>query len=233
MRRVLGCVLPLLIGWLLLTGGTAVHAAPVPYMLPTPTEAPVFTQEPVPAAYRAAMTGLSWKKGAPVSLDSLRLLKVGYMGFDGRAMQGELVMHQAVAEEVLAIFRELYDAGYPIRRVSLVDWYGADDTRSMEADNTSAFNFRPVAGSTSLSKHSYGIAIDINPVENPYVKGDYLSPAVGKPFRDRSLAGAGMIIPGDPCHLAFVNRGWVWGGDWKTLKDYQHFEKPLDLKLLQ
>lgn len=213
--------------------GAALPPPVVPYMLPTPEPIPVFTAEPLPEAYRAAMTGVSWKQGAPVPLDKLRLLKVGYMGFDGRSMQGELVMHQAVADELLAIFKELYAAGYPIRRISIVDWYGGDDTRSMEADNTSGFNFRQVAGSTSLSKHSYGIAIDLNPVENPYIKGSYLSPGVGAPYRDRTLAASGMIIPGDPCHKAFVSRGWTWGGDWKTLKDYQHFEKPLALESLQ
>lgn len=203
------------------------------FQLPFETQTPVFTSESIPEAYRLAMTGLSWKKECPVPLEKLRLLKVGYIGFDGRSMQGELVVHQAVAEEMTAIFRELYTAGYPLRQLVLVDHYSADDTLSMDADNTSAFNYRPVAGSTNLSKHSYGIALDINPVENPYVKGSYVSPLAGKAFTDRTQVLPGMIIPGDPCHQAFTSRGWTWGGNWRTLKDYQHFEKPLKLEDLK
>lgn len=209
------------------------QAAQTPIRQPFETQTPVFSSESVPEAYRTAMTGLSWKAGCPVSLDKLRLLKVGYVGFDGRRMQGELVVHQAVADELTAIFRELYAAGYPLHHIELVDSYGADDTRSMEADNTSAFNFRQVTGSQKLSKHSYGIAIDINPVENPYVKGEYISPAAGSAFTDRTVVRPGMILPGDACHKAFASRGWTWGGNWKTLKDYQHFEKPLDVTTLK
>lgn len=200
---------------------------PLPFAKPYGNGWPEFVVEPLSPEYRQAMTGLSWKAGSPVSLDDLCLVKVGYVGFDTRIMQGELVVHRQVAQEVSDIFRELLAAGYPMRRVSLVDWYGADDTLSMDADNTSAFNFRAVAGTSSLSKHSYGLAIDINPVENPFIKGSVVSPEAGKPYQDRALVLPGMIIPGDPCHLAFVRRGWTWGGDWKTMKDYQHFEKPI------
>lgn len=206
-----------------------VPAAASPFETPYAVMTPVFAVEAVPEHYRAAMTGVSWKKECPVPMDKLRRVKVGYIGYDGQVMQGELIVHQSVSEEIAEIFKELLAAGYPIKGVSVVDLYQGDDTLSMEADNTSAFNFRPVAGSTSLSKHSYGIAIDINPIENPYIKGNYISPLAGKAFADRTLILPGMIIPGDPCHAAFVSRGWVWGGNWKTMKDYQHFEKPLKL----
>lgn len=214
-----------IVGW--------VYAESTPFSAPYGTNEPAFSIEPIPAAYRQGMNGLSWKADCPVSLDELRRVRIGYVGFDSRIMQGELVVHRAIAEEVSEIFRELLAAGYPIRSVSVVDRYQADDTASMNADNTSAFNYRPVAGSTSLSKHSYGIAIDINPVENPYIKGSTLSPQGGKLYADRTLVLPGMIIPGDPCHLAFIRRGWTWGGDWKTMKDYQHFEKPLAVEALK
>ncbi len=211
----------------------AKETAKSPFLTPVETKEPVFTVAALPSEYGKAMNGVSWKKGCPVALGSLRLVKVGYVGFDGRVMQGELVVHKTVAAEVAEIFKELYEAGYPIRSVSLVDRYNGDDTASMEADNSSAFNYRKVEGSSSLSKHSYGIAVDINPVENPYIKGKYITPAAGKEYTDRTRPFPGMVVPGDPCHQAFVGRGWTWGGNWKILKDYQHFEKPMNLKKLK
>lgn len=208
-------------------------ASKAPFLEPVKTDAPVFSVDSLPVEYGKAMKGLSWKEGCPVSLGNLRRVRVGYISFDGQRMQGELVVHHSVAIEVRDIFKELYEAGYPIKRVSLVDCYGADDNTSMDADNTSAFNYRPVAGSKTLSKHSYGIALDINPIENPYIKGKDVSPLGGKAYTDRAQVLPGMIIFGDPCYRAFISRGWVWGGDWKTLKDYQHFEKPMQLNTLE
>ena len=179
------------------------------------------------------MMGLSWKKSCPVALKNLRLVRTGYIELDGRTMQGELVVHKTVAKEVLAIFKDLYAAGYPIANMALVDHYGADDDASMASDNTSAFNYRKATGSSKLSPHSYGIAIDINPVENPYIKGDVVSPPAGKDYTDRAAGRPGMVVPGDACHKAFVERGWVWGGNWKTLKDYQHFEKNIKVSTLK
>lgn len=208
-------------------------ASKSPFLSPAESKAPSFGVATLPAEYCKAMNGVSWKKGCPVSLQNLRLVKVGYIGFNGKSMQGELVVHKAVAEDVSEIFKELYAAGYPVKSVRLVDFYDGDDTHSMEADNSSAFNYRKVDGSASLSKHSYGIAVDINPVENPYIKGKLVSPAAGKEFTDRSKSLPGMIMAGDPCYKAFTSRGWIWGGDWKTLKDYQHFEKPLKTSSLK
>lgn len=200
-----------------------------PFSLPSLAATPVFKVESLPESYRIAMNGVSWNAKCPVTMDKLRRVKVGYMGFDGRSMQGELVVHQSVSDEIVTIFKELYAAGYPIKSIAVVDIYKGDDTLSMDADNTSAFNYRPVTGAKTLSKHSYGIAIDINPIENPYIKGDVLSPEAGRNYTDRSRILQGMVIAGDPCHQAFTSRGWIWGGNWKTLKDYQHFEKPLKL----
>ncbi len=200
-----------------------------PFALPSLAATPVFKVESIPESYRIAMNGVSWNAKCPVPMDKLRRVKVGYMGFDGQSMQGELVVHQSVSDEIVTIFKELYAAGYPIKSIAMVDIYKGDDTLSMDADNTSAFNYRPVTGSKTLSKHSYGIAIDINPIENPYVKGEVISPAAGRNYTDRSRILPGMIIAGDPCFQAFTSRGWIWGGNWKTLKDYQHFEKPLKL----
>lgn len=179
--------------------------------------------------FKGSITDVSWKEGCPVSLDDLRYVQVLYKGFDDSVHIGGIVVHYKVAEEILEIFKELYDVAYMIERIRPIYHYTADDDLSMEANNTSAFNYRVVEGSTNLSKHSYGIAIDINPVQNPYVRGDHVSPEAGNAYLDRSLPKQGMILAGDPCYEAFVSRDWTWGGHWNTMKDYQHFQKNIDL----
>ena len=165
--------------------------------------------------------------GCPVALADLRYLRMSYVGFDGRAHLGEMVVHEQYVGPVTRAFRELYDAGWPIRRMRLVDDYAGDDERSMAADNTSGFNCRRVAGSSSWSAHAYGAAVDINPLENPYVTGGSVSPSAGRRFAsvDRSAgahAGPGVIISGGPVVKAFARIGWSWGGNWSP-GDYQHF----------
>jgi hypothetical protein len=172
---------------------------------------------------REAMTGVSWHQGCPVPLRNLRLVRVTYVGFDGQAHGGRLVVHRRWAEDVLGVFRRLYARGFPIRRVRPVDRYGADDRASMRHDNTSAFNCRYVSGTTTWSQHAYGRAIDINPVENPYVVGSRVSPRRGRAFLDRSDVRAGMVVRGDVVWRAFRRIGWEWGGAWSSSKDYQHF----------
>jgi hypothetical protein len=173
---------------------------------------------------RQLMTGRSWHPGCPVPLRDLRLVRLTYVGFDGRAHQGELVVHRWYAEDFVRVFRRLYDARYPIRRMRLVDRYDADDDRSMEADNTSAFNCRLRAGSTTeWSQHAYGRAIDMNPVENPFVTPTHVSPPAGVAYLDRSQQLAGMIHAHDPVWWAFHAIGWAWGGTWTGTIDYQHF----------
>jgi hypothetical protein len=170
------------------------------------------------------MTGVSWHPGCPVGFADLRLLTVSRWGFDGRAHRGRLVVHRDQARPIIGVMRSLYRHRFPIRRMRLVDAYGADDHRSMNADNTSAFNCRTVAGTDRWSEHAYGRAIDLNPIENPYVTGaGYVSPPAGAPFARRSRRAEGLVHRGGAALRAFASAGWAWGGDWPWPKDYQHF----------
>jgi hypothetical protein len=150
-------------------------------------------------------------------------VRVTYRGFDGPPHHGRLAVHRRWADEILVVFRRLYRSGFPIRRVRLVDRFGADDRDSMRHDNTSAFNCRYVAGTTTWSQHAYGRAVDINPVENPYVDGTHVSPRRGRRYLDRTDIRPGMIVRGDVVVRAFRRIGWGWGGRWTSAKDYQHF----------
>lgn len=173
---------------------------------------------------RQRMVGSSWHRGCPVPLRDLRLLKLRTFGFDGRVKAGRLVVHETAAPRMVKVFRRLFEVRFPIRRMRLVDAYGADDHRSMDADNTSAFNCREVAGRPGVwSRHAFGRAIDINPIENPYVSGGHVSPAKGRPFARRSPLRKGMIPPRGHVVRAFAATGWEWGGNWSDQKDYQHF----------
>ena len=165
----------------------------------------------------------SWHRGCPVPLRDLRLIRLTYWGFDGTSRRGELVAHRDAAEDLVVVFRRLYAARYPIRRMRRIDFYGASDDRSLAADNTSAFNCRTVAGTTRWSEHAYGRAIDINPVENPYVIGSHVSPESGRRYVDRRKRLPGMIHDGDAVERAFSSVGWGWGGHWSSPTDYQHF----------
>jgi D-alanyl-D-alanine carboxypeptidase-like protein len=172
---------------------------------------------------REWMTGSSWRPGCPVPLRNLRLVKVTYNGFDDTAQRGRLVVHRRWADEVLGVFRRLYRVGFAIHRVRLVDRFGADDRASMRHDNTSAFNCRYVRGTTTWSQHAYGRAIDLNPVENPYVDGSNVRPRRGRRFLDRTDVRPGMVVRGVAVVRAFRRIGWGWGGNWSTAKDWQHF----------
>jgi hypothetical protein len=177
---------------------------------------------PIGPARRARMTS-SWQPGCPVPLEDLRLLTLRHWGFDGRVRRGELVVHEDEARPVVRAFRELFRARFRIERMELVDAYDGDDERSMAANNTSAFNCRGVPGSTAWSEHAYGRAIDINPIQNPEVRNGEVSPATGRAFVDRPRAARGMVLAGGPVVGAFAAIGWGWGGDWRSLRDYQHF----------
>jgi len=180
--------------------------------------------EPLSSHLRERMTGVSWHRGCPVGFDRLRLLRVTHWGFDGEVRRGRLVVHRDSARPMLRTMRRLYELRFPIRRMRLVDAYGADDHRSMAADNTSAFNCRTVAGTDRWSEHAYGHAIDVNPVENPYVTSDgYVSPPAGAPYMDRSQREPGLIHRRGPVVAAFAANDWAWGGNWPWPKDYQHF----------
>lgn len=191
---------------------------------PPPPGAPVPAFRAQTFSVSAAMLPSTWHAGCPVSPSSLRRVTVNYWGFDGRVHVGDLIVHRDVAAAMVLVLHRLYDIRYPIHRIHPVDDYGGRDDRSMAADNTSAFNCRRVTGSTTVwSEHSYGKAIDINPVENPYVKGTTVLPSAGRPYTNRRLAVPAVLHAGDPVVGAFAAVGWSWGGAWHSLKDYQHF----------
>ena len=168
----------------------------------------------------------SWRPGCPVGPKRLRLLIVNHRGFDGEVKTGRLVVARNKAGPVVRVMRRMFRAEYPIKRMQLVDEYGGSDRRSMNANNTSAFNCRTATGSSSWSEHAYGRAIDVNPVQNPYVSpSGRVLPKRGRPFVDRSRRHPAMIRPGDRVVRAFASIGWSWGGAWTSLKDYQHFSQ--------
>ena len=163
----------------------------------------------------------TWRSGCPVPLRDLRYLRVSFVRLDGTAGYGRMMVHEDVARSVVGVFRALYEQRFPIRRMRLVDAYQGSDDASMAADNTSAFNCRRVTGGTSWSEHSYGRAIDVNPVQNPYVAGSTVQPPAGASYVDRSPLRKGMVTRS--VRSAFAAIGWSWGGSWTTKKDYQHF----------
>ncbi|MFL6136202.1 MAG: M15 family metallopeptidase [Frankiaceae bacterium] len=171
----------------------------------------------------AADLGASWHPGCPVPPRELRSVRLGYWGFDKVAHRGTLVVRAYAVSNVVKAFRTLYAARFPIRRVRPLSVYGGDDDASMAANNTSAFNCRRVSGSTAWSQHSYGRAVDLNPVQNPYVRNGQVSPPAGVKYLDRSWVRPGMAVAGGVAVRAFAAIGWGWGGSWHSLKDYQHF----------
>jgi D-alanyl-D-alanine carboxypeptidase len=177
----------------------------------------------LPPSVRERIVGSSWQSGCPVPLRKLRLVRVSIHRFDGGTRLGRLILHRRAAPKIVVVMHQLYRHGYPIRRMRLVDAYGADDERSMAADNTSAFNCRVVAGTSSWSMHAYGLALDLNPIENPYVSGSHVSPAAGAPYADRTSTDPAVIHAGDAVVRAFRSVGWGWGGSWTGARDYQHF----------
>ena len=185
---------------------------------------PSFTAARLSSADVRRMVGTSWHRGCPVALADLRLVTATYWGFDKRAHTGRIVVHRDVAADVLAVLRRLYAARFAIRRMVPVDAYGGSDYRSIEADNTSAFNCRYVDGTTRWSEHAYGRAIDLNPIENPYVtsSGTTSHPASRRYLR-RAPYRPGMAVEGGAVVRAFDAVGWGWGGRWSGARDYQHF----------
>lgn len=183
----------------------------------------------IPDDIFAKMQGKSYKEDCTVPREDLRYVHVRHMGFDGEAKDGELVVNKAIADDVLAIFEELYKADYPIEKVRLVDEYDADDKASMSDNNSSAFNFRFISHTTRISKHGLGMAVDINTRYNPYVKtvdGKLsIEPANGADYVDRSKDFPHKIDHEDLCYKLFKEHGFTWGGDWTHSKDYQHFER--------
>jgi len=176
------------------------------------------------------INGNSYKEECPVKEIDLRYIELNYIDFDGKTQTGELIVHYKVAYSIVKIFRELYNIGYPIRRMSLVSDFKGNDFNSIEADNTSAFNCRNIAGTNRWSNHAYGKAIDINPIENPYIsRSGKISHKKSLKYRKRihisnTSADHAIILSNDKIRKIFTKYGWSWGGYWKSIKDYQHFE---------
>jgi hypothetical protein len=181
--------------------------------------------KPIAGKVRRQVTGSSWHRGCPVPRSKLRLVAVNHWDFNGKIDRGRLIVKRSMAPRMVEAMRALFRHRFPIRRMRLVDHYGADDHRSMNADNTSAFNCREVAGQPGTwSQHAYGRAIDLNPRENPYVTSSgFVSPPACAPYADRSRHAKGMVHRGDRAFEAFARIGWEWGGDWNYPKDFQHF----------
>lgn len=184
----------------------------------------VFAVSELSQEMAAYITGNSWKEDGPIALEDLRHVTVTHLDFTGAACRGELIVHAQLAQEVADIFRELYAAGFPVAQVGLIELYGCDDAASMAAGNSSCLNTRKIAGTDRWSNHSWAAAVDINPVQNPYVTAAAALPT--QEYLDRSDLRPGMIVEGDACYNAFTSRGWIWGGHWPN-PDYQHFEKAL------
>lgn len=200
---------------LALTTATGGHAAAAPEF--------VGGISPLPAVVKQRMTPSVWRPGCPVPLERLRRVVVTHRMFSGGARRGIVVVNVDVARRTLDAFRALYEAGVPIRRMRPIEAYGGDDFRSIEADNTSAFNCRPATGSTRWSQHAYGRAIDVNPIENPYVSGGSTAHRASIPYLDRGRVRPGMAVEGGPLVAAFDAVGFGWGGRWSGVTDYQHF----------
>lgn len=195
-----------------------------------------FYYEPLTDEVKKRITGISYpENGCTVPYEDLAYVGLVYLDFDGVEQTGELICNQAVARDMVEIFYELYRNDYRIESVRLIDEYDGDDTASMADNNTSCFNYRVVDGTTNLSKHAYGLAIDVNPYYNPYVvynkngTGDtYISPPGSEVYADRSQSFPYKIDESDLCYRLFTEHGFTWGGNWNSTKDYQHFQKKLD-----
>ena len=178
----------------------------------------------------ARIYGKSFKEDCTLPREDLRYLHVLHTDLNGVEHEGEMIVNYHIAQDVLDILRQLYEAKYPIERIRLVDDYGADDELSMEANNSSAFNFRFISHTTRVSKHGLGLAVDINTLYNPYTKTvdgvRIVEPVTGEPYLDREADFPYKIDHEDLCCKLFLERGFEWGGDWEDRKDYQHFEIP-------
>ncbi|MEE0960180.1 MAG: M15 family metallopeptidase [Lachnospiraceae bacterium] len=182
----------------------------------------------IPNEIFALMQGKSYKDNCTVPYEDLRYVHILHKDFEGNTKEGELVVNRLIAEDILEIFRELYNQSYPIEKVKLVDEYNADDEASMSDNNSSAFNFRFISYTTTISKHGLGLAIDINTLYNPYVKtvngALNIEPANATEYVDRDKEFEHKIDHNDLCYRLFTEHGFEWGGDWNSAKDYQHFE---------
>jgi D-alanyl-D-alanine carboxypeptidase len=189
---------------------------------------PVFRINKLPPAWTARIAQTTWHAGCPVPISDLRALTVSYWDFQAKPQTGLLVVNKETAKNLRWIFKKLYRHGFLIQRIDPVEDYGGNDERSMEANNTSAFNCRDITlHPGKFSNHSWGRAIDINPLTNPYVKQSIVLPGGGREYLDRNRTYIGGILADSYIVRLFRKKGWMWGGDWRDRQDYQHFEKPV------
>ena len=193
-------------------------------------KAQVFSVQPIPDSVFLRMKGRSWPEGCTVHRADLRYLRLSHFDAEKKEHVGEMVCNKAIANDLLEIFRELYRQKYPIQRIRLIDDYEAEDERSMRDNNTSCFCYRTVSGTTKLSKHATGMAVDINTLYNPYVRTGkdgrrIVEPATATEYVDRRKSFPYKIVKGDLLYRLFLQHGFTWGGSWRTMKDWQHFEK--------
>lgn len=181
------------------------------------------TIQTIPTDIRDKMIGVTWHEGCPIALDELSLLTMSYWGEDNQTHSGQLIIHQTEAKAMVRIFETLYTNQFPLTSMKLMWEFGGSDDASMKANNTSGFNCRRIKNTTKWSNHSYGKAIDVNPLWNPWVRGNIVDPPEGKDYLDRTSNKPGIIKAGDIVVTAFGKEGWKWGGYWKNTKDYQHF----------
>ncbi|QXJ22965.1 M15 family metallopeptidase [Actinomadura graeca] len=217
-------------------GGSGEPGKSGPTTPPTATGAPTgptaSATATVPEGFRSEITRVtaadlkySWRRGCPVPPSGLRMIEMTYWGMDGKTHpDGRLVVNASAARDLVKVFKRLYDIRYPIRRMEPVDVYKGSDFDSIEAGNTSAFNCRNATGSTSFSQHAYGLAVDLNTCENPYVYADgHVAHKDCAKYKNRKSRAPGVIHAGDKVVKAFASIGWGWGGEWSGAKDYQHF----------
>ena len=184
-----------------------------------------FVSQPIPNEVEQRMKGCSLPDSAAITIDQLRYLTLPYYDYDGNIKTGEMVCNKAIAHDLLCVFKDLFSQAYPIFSIRLVDDYDADDEASMQANNTSCFNYRNRTGIKMLSQHAYGMAVDINPLQNPCVRGTRFRPSTAAEYVDRSKDFEHKIDQDDYCVKVFTTYGFHWGGRWASTKDYQHFEK--------
>lgn len=190
-----------------------------------------FTSQKLSSSVKKRITGISFPaRNGLISYKDLRYLRMRYVDFEGKVQSGEMIVNKKIAKKTLILFYQLYKMKYPIQRMVLVDAYGGDDENSMAANNTSSFNYRRIEGTNRLSKHGYGLAIDINPRINPCVTASTVAPANGKAYTQRKPSkctgkhAKNMIRRKSAICKLFKKQGFNWGGDWNSKKDYQHFE---------
>ncbi|MFQ9934305.1 MAG: M15 family metallopeptidase [Lachnospiraceae bacterium] len=193
----------------------------------------LFFKEEIGDEVMSRIMGISYKENNNISLGELNYIRVLHVGFDDMVHIGELIVNKAIADDIIDIMKILYNNKYPIEKMLLVDEYGGDDITSMSDNNTSAFNYRLIANTDMLSNHAMGMAIDINPLYNPYVTADKegninISPENGSGYADRTKDFMYKIDEFDLCYKLFISYGFSWGGSWSRSKDYQHFEKTIN-----